>query len=60
MAPQAISESSRQREAGRVLEVRDVPIAGIAVARKATLAIHNTRHFEGTGSTLIDPWSLKS
>jgi len=49
--------AARQREAGCPVEIRDVQIAGIAAARKATLATHNTRHFDGTGITLIDPWA---
>ncbi|WP_428338344.1 type II toxin-antitoxin system VapC family toxin [Mycobacterium sp.] len=47
--------ANRQR-AGRVVEIRDVQIAGIAVARHATVATRNTRHFEGTGNQLINPW----
>jgi toxin FitB len=46
-----------QRRAGRSIEIRDVQIAGIAAARKATLATRNVRHFEGFGLALIDPWS---
>ena len=49
--------AARQREAGRPIEIRDVQIAGITAARKAALATRNTRHFEGTGITLIDPWA---
>lgn len=49
--------AARQRKAGRPVEIRDVQIAGITAARKATLATRNTRHFEGTGIALIDPWS---
>jgi predicted nucleic acid-binding protein len=41
---------------GLTVEIRDVQIAGIASARKATLATRNTRHFEGLGITLINPW----
>lgn len=48
-----------QRQAGRVVEIRDVEIAGIAAVRKATLATRNTRHFEGIGLNLIDPWRGK-
>ncbi|OBA79403.1 twitching motility protein PilT [Mycobacterium sp. 1164966.3] len=48
--------ATRQR-AGRVVEMRDVQIAGIAASRHATLATRNTRHFEGTGVELIDPWT---
>lgn len=45
-----------RRRAGRTIEVRDVEIAGIAAARKATLATRNLRHFEGLGLRLVDPW----
>ncbi len=47
--------ASRQR-AGRTVEIRDVQIAGIASARKATLATRNVRHFDGLGVRLVDPW----
>lgn len=47
--------ASRQR-VGRSVEIRDVQIAGIASARRATLATRNTRHFEGLGIPLVDPW----
>ena len=46
----------RQRQIGRPVEIRDVQIAGIAAARKATLATRNTRHFENLGIILVDPW----
>ncbi len=49
--------AGRQRGAGRPVEIRDVQIAGIVAARKAILATRNTRHFDGTGIALIDPWS---
>lgn len=46
----------RQR-AGRPLEIRDLQIAGIAIARRAALATRNSRHFEGLGVDLLNPWS---
>lgn len=49
--------AAERRRAGRTVEVRDVQIAGIVKARKATLATRNTRHFEGCGLVLVDPWS---
>lgn len=49
--------AAERRRAGRSVEVRDVQIAGIVNARKATLATRNTRHFEGCGLVLVDPWS---
>lgn len=57
-ADAAAEIAARQREAGRPVEIRDLQIAGIAAARKATLATRNLRHFEGTGVGLIDPWSV--
>lgn len=48
--------AAARRRAGRPVEIRDVQIAGIALARRATLATQNTRHFEGLGVTLVNPW----
>ncbi len=52
--------AAQQRRSGRTVEMRDVQIAGIAAARKATLATRNLRHFEGLGLKLVDPWGLQS
>lgn len=49
--------AAERRRVGRSVEIRDVQIAGIAVARKAAIATRNMRHFEGLGPELIDPWS---
>ena len=46
-----------RRRLGRSIEIRDVQIAGIAIARRATIATRNVRHFAGLGPELIDPWS---
>jgi hypothetical protein len=54
-AETAAAIAARQRQIGQSVEIRDVQIAGIAVARKATLATRNTRHFENFGTILIDP-----
>jgi len=48
--------ASERRRAGRTVEIRDIQIAGIATARKATLATRNLRHFEGLSLALVDPW----
>ncbi|MGV0741450.1 PIN domain-containing protein [Mycolicibacterium sp. XJ870] len=48
--------ASRQRT-GRVVEIRDVQIAGIAASRHATVATRNTRHFEESGIELVNPWN---
>lgn len=49
--------AARQRT-GLSLEFRDVQVAGIATARKATLATRNLRHFDGLAVDLVDPWSV--
>jgi toxin FitB len=49
--------AAKRQSTGRTLEIRDVQIAGIAVARRAQLATRNTRHFTDLGVVLIDPWS---
>ncbi len=51
------SIAAEQQRGGRSVEVRDVQIAGIATARKATLATRNTRHFKELAVELVDPWS---
>ena len=55
-AETAAAIAARQRQSGRAVEIRDVQIAAIAAARKATLATRNTRHFENLGIVLVDPW----
>jgi toxin FitB len=47
--------ADRQR-AGRTVDLRDTLIAGIAQARRATIATRNLRHFEGLDVPVVDPW----
>lgn len=54
-AEAATLAASRQR-AGRPVDMRDTQIAGIALARRATLATRNVRHFQDLSVTVIDPW----
>jgi predicted nucleic acid-binding protein len=49
--------AAEQRRRGRPVEIRDVQIAGIAAARRASIATRNVRHFESLGLEIIDPWS---
>jgi toxin FitB len=56
-AKAAAAIAAGQRQIGRPVETRDVQIAGIAAARKATLAIRNTRHF---GSSVRGWWGRGS
>ena len=55
-AREAARIAARRRQAGRPVEIRDVQIAGIVVARRATLATRNIRYFEDLGAALVDPW----
>jgi hypothetical protein len=47
--------ADRQRS-GRPVDLRDTLIAGIAQARRATIATRNARHFEGLDVPVVDPW----
>ena len=41
---------------GRPVDMRDTLIAGIALARRATLATRNMRHFDDLSVPVVDPW----
>jgi hypothetical protein len=45
-----------QEHAGRNPGTADTQIAATALARGMPLATRNTKHFEGLGLELIDPW----
>ena len=47
--------ASRQKT-GRVTDIRDTLIAGIVLARHASLATRNVTHFADIGATVINPW----
>jgi predicted nucleic acid-binding protein len=47
--------ADRQRS-GRAVDLRDTLIAGIAQARRATIATRNRGHFEGIDVPVVDPW----
>ena len=48
---------AERRRSGRSGELRDAMIAGIAIARRATLATHNVRHFADLPVSVVDPWT---
>ncbi len=52
----ALLAAERQR-AGRPVDMRDTQIAGIALARHATLATRNVRHFADLKVPVVDPWT---
>jgi len=39
------------------VDMRDTQIAGIALARHATLATRNVQHFGGLTIPIVDPWA---
>ena len=41
---------------GRSVELRDTMIAGIALARRATLVTRNTPHFDDLSVPIVNPW----
>lgn len=47
--------AERQRK-GRSVDLRDTLIAAVAVARHATIATRNIRHFADLSVPVVDPW----
>ena len=41
---------------GNPVDMRDTLIAGIALARRATLATRNVRHFDDLSVPVVNPW----
>lgn len=55
-ATAAASLAGERQKAGRPVDMRDTQIAGIAIARRATLATRNVRHFADLKIPIVDPW----
>ncbi len=51
----AVILAERER-IGQTMAMADAQIAAICLSRDATLATRNTRHFEGLGLALMNPW----
>ncbi len=49
--------AAQRRQAGRTVDFRDTQIAGIALARRASIATRNVRHFQDIDAPVIDPWA---
>ena len=47
--------AERQRQ-GRAVDIRDTQIAGVVLARRATFATRNVKHFSDLGADIINPW----
>ena len=55
-AQQAADLMASRHKKGRPGDLRDTMIAGIVLARHATLATRNTAHFEDAAVPLVNPW----
>ena len=56
-ANSAAALAAARQKAGRSIDMRDTEIAGIALARRATVATRNTRHFADANVPVVDPWA---
>jgi predicted nucleic acid-binding protein len=55
----AASLAAERQRAGRPVDMRDTQIAGIALARHATLATRNVRHFQDLKVPVVNPWEAQ-
>jgi toxin FitB len=56
-ADQASSLMASRKLQGRPCEDRDTMIAGIVLARHATLATRNVSHFDDVAAPVVNPWT---
>jgi len=56
-ATSATSLAAERQRAGRPADMRATQIAGIVLARHATLATRNVRHFADLNVPVVDPWT---
>ncbi len=49
--------AERQRQ-GRTIDIRDTQIAGVVLARRATFATRNVKHFSDLDADIINPWGI--
>jgi toxin FitB len=57
-ATAAASLAAARQKGERSVDMRDTQIAGIALARRATLATRNVRHFADLKISIVDPWAV--
>lgn len=55
-ANEAAALAAQRQRAGRPVDFRDTQIAGIALARRATLVTRNVRHFADLAIQVLNPW----
>jgi hypothetical protein len=59
-ATEAASLAAARQRSGRPVDMRDTQIASIALARHATLATRNVRHFGDLKISIVDPWAAQN
>jgi len=57
-AVEAAALAAARQKGGRPVDMRDTQIAGIALARKASIATRNVGHFEDVKVPIVNPWSV--
>jgi len=55
-AVEAAGLAATRQKAGHPVDMRDTQIAGIALARRASIATRNVRHFEDLKVPIVNPW----
>jgi predicted nucleic acid-binding protein len=50
--------AAKRRRKGITVDMRDTQIAGIAVAKRSTLATRNTKDFQELTVPVINPWEV--
>jgi len=51
--------AAERQQNGRIVDMRDTQIAGIVIARRATLATRNVKHFADLTTEVVNPWEAK-
>ena len=59
-ATEAALLAAARQKAGRPVDMRGTQIAGIALARRATVATRNVRHFRDLNVPVVDPWETQA
>ena len=55
-AVEAAALVARRQKTGHAVDMRDAQIAGIALARRGSIATRNVRHFEDLKVSVVNPW----
>jgi predicted nucleic acid-binding protein len=58
-ADAATGLAAERQHNGRPVDMRDTPIAGIAIARRAKLATRNVKHFVDVIAEVVNPWDAE-